>query len=58
MDATGETVYDCTAGGTILEKDVYKRQADNRMELIERYFPDLTSEQRRQFALLGSLYAT
>ena len=28
------------------------------MELIERYFPDLTSEQRRQFALLGSLYAT
>lgn len=28
------------------------------MELIEHYFPDLTSEQRRQFALLGSLYAT
>lgn len=28
------------------------------MELIERYFPDLTAEQRRQFALLESLYGT
>lgn len=28
------------------------------MELIERYFPDLTDEQRRQFALLESLYGT
>lgn len=28
------------------------------MELIERYFPDLTPEQRRQFGLLGELYAT